>query len=231
MDTLSRHLDAIAHFLEQEEATGHCVFPPRRDIFRALDLTPFDAVRVVILGQDPYHGTGQAHGLAFSVPRGVLAPPSLSNILKECLADVGAARPSPRDCDLSPWARQGVLLLNTLLTVRKDSPMSHAAIGWEEVCDSILEALKARPQPMVFLLWGAQAAARGRLLEGTQHILFKAPHPSPLSAHRGFFGARPFSKANEALTRLGHPAIDWSLSISRGHEATSASLFNDPLPN
>lgn len=183
------------------------VFPPGRQIFRAFDLCPVDRVRVVILGQDPYHGPGQANGLCFSVNSGVDLPPSLVNIFQELEADLG--RPPHADRTLEHWARQGVLLLNSTLTVRSGAPTSHAGKGWEEFTDEALKVLSTREEPVVFILWGAYAQRKGAFLEGSRHLVIKSPHPSPLSAYRGFFGSRPFSRTNRALEGWGLPPIDW----------------------
>lgn len=198
-------------FLKREYASGP-VYPDMYDIFNALRLTPYSAVSVVILGQDPYHGPGQAHGLSFSVRRGVPVPPSLSNIFQEIQSDVGAPIP-PHGC-LESWARQGVLLLNTVLTVRAGRPNSHRGAGWEIFTDHVIEKLALRPEPMVFMLWGANARAKAPLLRGTPHLVLQCAHPSPLSAS-GFFGCRHFSRANEFLVRNGQKPIDWS---SPSHE-------------
>ena len=180
--------------------------PPGRELF-ALETTPFDRVKAVILGQDPYHGPGQAHGLAFSVPRGVKAPPSLRNVFKEIAADLGGD-PDDRPPDLTPWAEQGVLLLNSILTVEAGKPASHRHLGWEELTDQIVETLAARRQRLVFMLWGAPAQKKAALIQG-DHLVLQAPHPSPLSAHRGFLGCRHFSQANRYLQENGAAPIDW----------------------
>lgn len=191
---------------EYDRAT---VFPPRERLFAALSLTPPEAVRVVILGQDPYHGPGQAHGLAFSVPHGVRPPPSLVNILRERQADLGLPVP-PHGC-LERWARHGVLLLNTALTVRAGEPGSHHGRGWEAFTDAVLRLLTALPGPRVFILWGNPARRRMPALDPRRHAVIASPHPSPLSAYRGFFGSRPFSSASAALVRLGSDPLDWRL--------------------
>jgi uracil-DNA glycosylase len=200
----------LAAFLDAEEAAGKAIFPPRGSRFRALELTPLDRVNVVILGQDPYHGPGQAHGLAFSVPEGVRPPPSLANIYKELRADCGA---EPRvGGNLEHWARQGVLLLNTALSVESGLAGSHAGRGWEAITDAAVAAVAARVEPVVFILWGAHAqkkAAAIALLGGGRHLVLTSAHPSPLSAHRGFFGSRPFSRANAFLQAAGRRPIDW----------------------
>ena len=181
-------------------------FPPMDAIYTALHETPYEAVRVVILGQDPYHGAGQAHGLAFSVQPGVRVPPSLRNIFIELHSDLGC--PAPTDGYLLGWARQGVLLLNTTLTVADGRPKSHAGHGWEQLTDAIIRALAERQTPMVFILWGSHAQSKIPLI-GHQHHIIKSPHPSPLSAHRGFFGSRPFSRANAYLEADGLKPIAW----------------------
>jgi len=183
------------------------VFPPGGQIFRAFDLCPVERVRVVILGQDPYHGPGQANGLCFSVNPGVDLPPSLRNIFEELETDLG--RPPHADRTLEHWAQQGVLLLNSTLTVRSGAPTSHAGKGWEEFTDQVLKVLAARREPLVFILWGAYAQRKGAFLDGTKHLVIKSPHPSPLSSYRGFFGSRPFSRTNKALETWGLPPIDW----------------------
>jgi len=196
-------------FLEEERA-AHQVFPPEPEVFSALALTPFDRVRVVVVGQDPYHDDGQAHGLAFSVRPGVPLPPSLRNIFKERQADVGC--PIPQSGSLVGWARQGVLLLNTVLTVRAHAPGSHRRRGWEEFTDAVIRAVSGRPEPAVFVLWGAPAQAKRALVDEGRHAVVTGAHPSPLSARRGFFGSAPFSRINAALSARGQPAIDWCRS-------------------
>ena len=193
-----------------EEADGKRIYPPRGARLAALALTPLDAVKVVILGQDPYHGPGQAHGLCFSVQRGVPPPPSLVNIFKELQADLGLPRPTHGD--LSSWAQQGVLLLNATLTVEDGLAGSHAGAGWAGVTDAVVAAVAAKPEPCVFLLWGSHAQAKARSVTGlasSPHLILTAPHPSPLSAHRGFLGCRHFSQANAFLAAKGRGAIDW----------------------
>lgn len=200
----------LEEWLRGEEAAGRTIYPPRECRFRALELTPLDSVKVVILGQDPYHGPGQAMGLCFSVPDSVKPPPSLANIFKELASDCGIARPSHGD--LSNWARQGVLLLNTSLTVEAGRAGSHAGRGWEEITQACIAAVAARDCPSAFILWGSHAQARvariPRLADGP-HCVIASPHPSPLSAHRGFFGSRPFSRANAFLERCGRAPVDW----------------------
>lgn len=205
-------LRALGGWLRAEEAAGNTIYPPRGVRLAALALTPLDAVRVVILGQDPYHGPGQAHGLAFSVPRGVKIPPSLVNIYKELHNDCGIA--PARHGNLDRWARQGVLLLNNALTVAAGQAGSHQNRGWEGFTDAAVAAVAAREAPVVFMLWGSHAqkkAARVPGLDRGRHLVLKAPHPSPLSAHAGFFGCRHFSKANAFLAAQGLPPVDWQL--------------------
>lgn len=185
------------------------VFPPREDVFRALDLTPLDQVRVVLLGQDPYHGPGQAHGLAFSVRPGVPRPPSLRNLFRELHDDTGD--PIPPGGTLTPWARRGVLLLNTVLTVRSGEAASHAGRGWETFTDAVIDRVVQRPDPVVFLLLGGHARKKAAAVRGTRHGIIEAPHPSPLSAHRGFFGSRVFSRTNALLEAAGVEPVDWRL--------------------
>lgn len=183
------------------------IYPPASLIFNAFDLSPFKDTKVVIVGQDPYHGPGQANGLAFSVNPGIPLPPSLLNIFKEVSADTGS--PLPTDGDLSRWARQGVLLLNTSLTVREHAPKSHAAIGWSSFTDEVIRRLSAARSNLVFLLWGADAIRKGSVIDRTRHLVLTSPHPSPLSAHRGFFGNHHFSLANEYLTAHGLEPVKW----------------------
>ena len=196
----------LTDFVRQEYASRR-IFPRGSNIFRAFDKCPFDKLKVVIIGQDPYHGEGQAHGLCFSVKPGVPAPPSLVNIFKEIHDDVGAENKSP--C-LVPWAERGVLLLNTVLTVRAGEPNSHKDKGWEEVTDAVIRRLNERTEPVVFLLWGGNARAKKALITAPQHLVLECPHPSPLSAYYGFFGCRHFSKTNAFLAQRGVETIDWS---------------------
>lgn len=198
----------LGAFLAEEAARGP-IFPPAAQVFRALALTPLPEVRVVILGQDPYHGPGQAEGLSFSVPRGVRSPPSLRNILRELQADVGT--PPPAHGSLERWARNGVLLLNTVLTVRAGEAHSHARRGWEGVTDAIVRLVAAKPTRVVFALWGGHAQRKRPLVEVGPHAVVEAAHPSPLAAHRGFLGSRPFSRIDAALKEAGQPPIDWAL--------------------
>jgi uracil-DNA glycosylase len=200
---------ALAEFLRAEKRAGKIIYPPGPRIFAALDSTPFEAVKVVILGQDPYHGPGQAHGLCFSVQPGVPAPPSLENIFKEIQRDLGIARPD-HGC-LLPWAQQGVLLLNAVLTVEHAHAGSHQGKGWEGFTDACVDALNREREHLVFLLWGSYAQAKGKLIDRQRHLVLKAPHPSPLSAHRGFIGCGHFSRANEYLRDKGRGTIDWRL--------------------
>lgn len=192
-----------------EEKKKHVIFPPGNRIFAAFEQTPFRRVKVVILGQDPYHGAGQAHGLCFSVPQGVQKPPSLQNIFKEIYADIGIT--VPVSGNLEKWARQGVLLINTTLTVRANQAGSHQGKGWEKFTDAVIKAISDNLKDVVFLLWGNYAQAKETIIDTTKHHILKAPHPSPLSASRGFFGCKHFSKTNILLTNVGKEAIDWSL--------------------
>lgn len=195
-------------FVAAERAAGKTIYPPQKDVFNAFRYTEFHDVKVVILGQDPYHGPGQAHGLAFSVLPGVAVPPSLVNIYEELSQDIpGFVRPN-HGCLIS-WARQGVLLLNTVLTVEAGKAHSHARTGWEHFTDKVVEALNAQRDGLVFLLWGAHAQRKGSIIDAQRHCVLKAPHPSPLSAHRGFFGCRHFSKTNHYLSQRGVAPIDW----------------------
>ena len=192
----------------QAERQHHRVYPPPDEVFAALHLTPYADTRVVILGQDPYHGAGQAHGLCFSVRDGVALPPSLVNIYKELSDDLGI--PVPRHGNLEPWARQGVLLLNTTLTVRAGAAASHQGKGWETFTDEVIRAVNAKDHPVVFILWGSHARRKKALLDPRQ-VVIESAHPSPLSAHNGFFGSRPFSRTNAALEQAGLAPIDWRL--------------------
>ncbi|MFQ8431653.1 uracil-DNA glycosylase [Amaricoccus sp. W119] len=191
-------------------AAGAEVYPPEPLTFRALELTPPEAVRVVLLGQDPYHGPGQAEGLSFSVPEGVRVPPSLRNIFRELSADLGLPTPAPGHLGL--WARRGVLLLNAVMTVEQGKAGAHRRRGWESFTDRLISHVATLDQPVVYLLWGAYAQAKAPLLTNPRHLVLRAPHPSPLSAHRGFLGARPFSQANAFLETAGESPIDWSLA-------------------
>jgi uracil-DNA glycosylase len=209
----SAYMAELRQFLVTEKAAGKAIFPAGGEWFRALDLTPLDKVRVVILGQDPYHGPGQAHGLCFSVQPGVRTPPSLVNIYKEMESDLGIA--PARHGFLEHWAEQGVLLLNSVLTVQMGAPASHQGRGWERFTDAVVRLVNARDEPVVFLLWGSHAQKKAAAVDGIdrggRHLVLKAPHPSPLSAYTGFFGSRPFSQTNAFLNSRGLPPIDWAL--------------------
>ncbi len=209
----SEGMASLRAFLAAEERAGKAILPPPENRFRALELTPLDAVKVVILGQDPYHGPGQAHGLSFSVQPGVKVPPSLRNIFKELHSDLGVA--APGHGHLESWARQGVLLLNSVLTVEQGRAAAHAGRGWEAFTDAVVRAVAAKPEPVVFLLWGAHAEKKAAFVtdvaQGGRHLVLRAPHPSPLSAHGGWFGSRPFSQANAFLTAHGRGAVNWAL--------------------
>jgi uracil-DNA glycosylase len=207
------YMATLKAFLVAEKAAGKRIFPRGDEWFRALDLTPPGKVRVVILGQDPYHGPGQAHGLCFSVRPGVPTPPSLVNIFKELESDLGL--PRPRHGHLEHWARQGVLLLNSVLTVEISKAASHQGRGWEKFTDAVIRYVAAKPEPVVFLLWGSYAQKKAAFVDsierGGRHLVLKSVHPSPLSAYGGFFGCRHFSKANAFLEANGQAPIDWSL--------------------
>jgi len=205
----STYFRQIAEHLKTEKAQGKTIYPAGPQIFHAFEATPFDQVKVVILGQDPYHGPKQAHGLSFSVQKGVPAPPSLINIFKEMQEDVGV--PLPSHGNLEHWAQQGVLLLNASLTVRAQEPMSHARIGWHHFTDAVIRTVSEGRPHVVFLLWGKFAQQKVTLIDVRKHFVLKSAHPSPLSAHNGFFGSRPFSRTNEWLMQQGLDPIDWSL--------------------
>ena len=183
------------------------VFPEEKNVFNALELTPFESVKVVILGQDPYHGFGQAHGLSFSVQKGIPLPPSLKNIYKELQEDIGGDLPT--EGDLSHWAKQGVLLLNTVLTVEEGNANSHKGMGWERLTNHLIESLNELKHPVIFILWGKPAQDKEKLITNSNHVILKAPHPSPLSAYRGFFGSKPFSRVNDILMQQGQSPIRW----------------------
>jgi uracil-DNA glycosylase len=202
-------MQALSEFLRNELRNGKVIFPPPKQIFAALDATPFDAVKVVILGQDPYHGPGQAHGLCFSVQPGVAVPPSLRNMYVELQRDLAFS--PPRHGCLTRWAEQGVLLLNAVLTVEQGLANSHQGKGWEGFTDSIIDTLNREREGLVFMLWGSYAQAKGRLIDTRRHCVLKAPHPSPLSAHRGYIGCGHFSAANDYLQRHGKSPVDWTL--------------------
>jgi uracil-DNA glycosylase len=201
------YMAELREFLRQEKAAGNPVFPPSAAWFAALHAVAFDAVKVVILGQDPYHGPGQAHGLSFSVPAGVPLPPSLQNIYRELGTDLNLKM--SKNGNLVPWAEQGVLLLNAVLTVRAHQAASHQGRGWERFTDAVVGALNQRRSGLVFLLWGSHAQKKGAMVDRNRHLVLSAPHPSPLSASRGFFGCRHFSMANQYLEQQGLTSIDW----------------------
>jgi uracil-DNA glycosylase len=205
------YMQALSVFLRAERAAGKIIYPPGRFLFSALEATPPDAVKVVLLGQDPYHGPDQAHGLSFSVLPGQAIPPSLRNIFQELHADLGFQIPS-HGC-LCHWAKQGVLLLNTVLSVESGRAGSHQGKGWEQFTDAVIRHLDQEGGSKVFLLWGAHAQKKGAGISEEKHLVLRAPHPSPLSAHRGFLGCRHFSQANDFLTRQGFGAIDWQIPI------------------
>ena len=198
----------LRQFLKQEYATQK-IYPDMYHIFEALEQTPYEKVKVVILGQDPYHGANQAHGLSFSVQPGVRIPPSLQNIYKELQTDLGI--PPVNHGYLTSWAQQGVLLLNTVLTVREGQAYSHRGKGWEQLTDTIIQKLNSREKPVVFILWGKPAQQKIAMIDTSKHVIIRSVHPSPLSAHRGFFGSKPFSRTNDALLALGETPIDWQL--------------------
>jgi uracil-DNA glycosylase len=200
---------ALAEFLAAEEQAGKVLFPPSHLCFNALNSTPLHKVSVVILGQDPYHGPGQAHGLCFSVRPDVPPPPSLVNIFREIETDLGI-RPPDHGC-LQPWAEQGVLLLNSVLTVEQGNAGAHQNKGWETFTDRVIETINQHREGVVFLLWGSYARKKGRIIDRNRHLVLEGPHPSPLSAYRGFFGCRHFSSANEWLEQQGRPTVDWRL--------------------
>lgn len=200
----------IMAFLKHEREKDKEIYPKKSDIFNAIQYTPFLDVKVVIIGQDPYHNPSQAHGLSFSVQPGVRPPPSLQNIFKELQNDCGI--PTPNHGCLEKWAKQGVLLLNTILTVEKNKPQSHAHIGWQHFTDAMIQHLNQHPNRIVFLLWGSHAQKKASLIDTKKHFVLTAAHPSPFSAHRGFLGCKHFSKANALLEKSGRSAIDWSLN-------------------
>lgn len=202
------YMQALRQFLLQRKRDGAMIFPPGNQIFNALDSTPFEEVKVVVLGQDPYHGPGQAHGLCFSVQEGVAMPPSLVNIYKEIAADLGS-QPAANG-NLQHWAEQGVLLLNAVLTVERGQAAAHQGKGWEQFTDRIVSELNEHRESMVFMLWGSYAMKKGAHIDRDRHLVLTAPHPSPLSAHRGFFGCRHFSKANAWLQQHGQTPIHWA---------------------
>lgn len=203
------YFQQVVTHLQMEKLAGKHIFPPGSLIFHAFEKTPFDRVKVVILGQDPYHNPGQAHGLSFSVPEGVAIPPSLVNIYKEIASDIGV--PVPRHGNLESWAQRGVLLLNAVLTVRANEPASHQKIGWMDFTNAVIREISNKKEHVVFLLWGRFAQEKQALIDETKHLVLKAAHPSPLSAHNGFFGCRHFSRTNEYLISHGIDPIDWTL--------------------
>ena len=203
------YMKALRTFLVKERDAGKRIFPPAKLWFHALDATPLDKVKVLILGQDPYHGPDQAHGLSFSVPPGVRVPPSLVNIYKELEADLGIA--PAHHGNLEKWADQGVLLLNSVLTVEAHQAASHRGRGWEQFTDAVVRLIDGRATPTVFILWGSYAQKKAGFVNPQKHLILKAPHPSPLSAHNGFFGTKPFSKANDFLQSHGLEPVDWRL--------------------
>lgn len=203
----SAYMKELKAFLIEEKLKKQVLFPPGKDIFNAFNLTPFEKVKVVILGQDPYHGEGQAHGLSFSVPDGITPPPSLVNIFKELESDLGV--PRPKSGNLESWARQGVLLLNAILTVRANQAASHHKQGWEQFTDAVIKTLSDRRTHIVFILWGNYAREKKALIDTSKHLVIESAHPSPFSAANGFFGSRPFSKSNEYLKAQGIEPIAW----------------------
>ncbi len=205
-----RYMKALKQFLLQEKSASKTVYPDDQNIFAAFNHTPFGEAKVIILGQDPYHGPGQAHGLSFSVPKGIRTPPSLKNIYKEINRDL--CLPIPSHGYLEGWADQGVLLLNSVLTVEQANAGSHQGKGWETFTDAAVAALNENRENLVFLLWGSYAQKKGRVIDGTKHLILTSPHPSPLSAHRGFIGNGHFSAANEYLAKTGQQQIDWSVA-------------------
>ena len=203
------YMQGLKKFLQEQREEGKTIFPKGSQYFAAFDMTPFDKVKVVILGQDPYHGPGQAHGLSFSVQEGIPLPPSLQNIFKELHADLGI--PISKTGHLEKWAKQGVLLLNAVLTVEQSKAASHQGKGWEQFTDAVIRHLNDEKEHIVFLLWGSYAQKKAAFVDRKKHLVIETPHPSPLSAHRGFFGSKPFSKINEYLEAHGKTPIDWSL--------------------
>lgn len=203
------YMRQLRAFLLAEKQAGQTIYPPGPEIFAALDATPFDQTRVVIIGQDPYHGPNQAQGLCFSVRQGVAVPPSLQNIYKEMASDLDV--PIPAHGDLSVWARQGVLLLNAVLTVRAGQANSHQGKGWEAFTDRVIASLNEQRQNLVFILWGSYAQKKGSMIDRDRHFVIRSPHPSPLSAHRGFFGSQPFSRCNQYLRQTGQQEINWAI--------------------
>ena len=204
------YLKDTLEYVAQKRSEGVTVFPPQKQVFSAFDATPFEQIKVVILGQDPYHGPDQAHGLCFSVLPGIKPPPSLANMYKELVQDIEGFS-IPDHGYLMPWAEQGVLLLNTVLTVEQGQAHSHKHLGWEKFTDKVIEEINHHREGVVFLLWGAHAQKKGKNIDKTRHHVLHAPHPSPLSAHRGFFGCQHFSKTNALLTSMGKSPINWQV--------------------
>ncbi|MFS1488037.1 uracil-DNA glycosylase [Vibrio splendidus] len=204
------YFQSVLAFVEQQRNSGKTIYPPQEQVFSAFDMTSFESVRVVVLGQDPYHGVSQAHGLAFSVLPGVKIPPSLRNMYKELAQDIESFE-IPSHGYLDSWASQGVLMLNTVLTVEEAKAHSHAKCGWETFTDAIIAELNQRSEPIIFLLWGAHAQKKGQAIDADKHHVLTAPHPSPLSAHRGFFGCQHFSTTNKLLSSMDQQPIDWRL--------------------
>lgn len=210
----------LMDFLASEIKLGKVIYPPAAERFQAFALTPLDQVKVIILGQDPYHGSKQAHGLAFSVRPGVKIPPSLQNIFKELKTDLGID--APPHGNLESWAKRGVLLLNTVLTVEEGQAGSHHQKGWEQFTDKVIEILNEKKENLVFILWGAPAQKKARMVDSQRHFILTSPHPSPLASYRGFFGSKPFSKTNEFLHSCQLPPIDWTLDLTHSPVFTSA---------
>ncbi|MGJ7032870.1 uracil-DNA glycosylase [Niabella hirudinis] len=203
------YFESLVQHLKMEKQAGKVIYPAGKNIFNAFNTTPFDQVKVLLLGQDPYHGPGQAHGLCFSVQKGVPPPPSLVNIYKELKADLGV--PAPESGDLTHWAQQGVFMLNASLTVRAGEPMSHSKIGWATFTDAVIRKVSEHKTHVVFILWGKFAQEKAALIDASKHLILRSAHPSPLSAYNGFFGSRPFSKTNEYLVTQGIDPIDWKV--------------------
>ncbi len=212
------YMQKLLRFLAVEQQQGKIIYPPTTDWFHAIEATPLDKVKVVILGQDPYHQAGQAHGLCFSVQKGVKVPPSLANIYKELQTDLGIT--PVKDGYLESWACQGVLLLNAVLTVEDSNANAHQGKGWEQFTDKIITIVNEQCEHIVFMLWGSYAQKKGAIIDETRHLVLKAPHPSPLSAYRGFFGCRHFSQANSYLVAHRKLAIDWQLPNTTGHQGS-----------